>query len=232
MTSARTDRPRQLPLDMPWPRHEGASREDFAVSDSNAEALRFLDAWPDWPDGRLALVGPEGSGKTHLALVWAERSGARFVDCAGAADEAAARRWARSGAVVVEDCDRALATPEAETALFHLLNILRDEGGSILMTARTPPARWTIRLPDLASRLSALTVAEIGMPDDALMEALVAKLFADRHIVITDRLAGYIARRIERSSTAIEAAVARLDARSLELGEPVSQRMTKELFGW
>lgn len=224
--------PRQLPLDLPWPRHEGASRGDFIVSESNEAAVTLVDASGEWPDGRLALVGPEGSGKTHLAMVWAQETGARFIDGGTSHPEGAARDWAASGCVVFEDCDRRLASPEAERALFHLLNILREEGGRILMTGRTPPSRWAGGLPDLASRLSAVTVAEIAPPDEDLLEQLVVKLFRDRHIVIKDRMASYIARRIDRNSAAVEAAVARLDARSLELGQPVSVKLARDLFGW
>lgn len=227
MRAAAIDTPRQIPLDLPWPRHDRASRADFAVTESNLEAVGFLENWQEWPDGRLALVGPEGCGKTHLAMVWAQETGATFVE-----GDMAARDLAASECVVFEDCDRRLTTPEAEFALFHLLNILREEGGKILMTARTPPARWPVRLPDLVSRLSAVTVAQIGSPDDELLEHLVVKLFADRDVVIKDRLATYIAKRIERNSAAIESAVAALDARSLELREPVSTRMAKELFEW
>jgi len=143
-----------------------------------------------------------------------------------------AQKPRQSGHVVFEDCDRRLATPEIEAALFHLLNILREEGGKILLTARTPPARWKVTLPDLASRLSAITVAEIQSPDDELLERLVVKLFSDREIVVNDRLATYIAKRTERSSAAIEMVVATLDAKSLELGQPVSAKMAKEVFGW
>jgi len=221
------DKPRQIPLDLPWPRHDRASRADFAVSESNSEAVSFLDNWQEWPDGRLALVGPEGCGKTHLSLIWAQETGATFVD-----GDFAARELAGSGCVVFEDCDRRLTTPDAEFALFHLLNILREEGGMILMTARTPPARWPVRLPDLVSRLTAVTVAQVKSPDDELLEHLVVKLFADRDVVIKDKLATYIAKRIDRNSAAIEAAVAALDARSLELREPVGVKMAKELFEW
>ncbi len=219
--------PRQIPLDLPWPRHDRASRADFITSESNLEAVGFLENWGEWPDGRLALVGPEGCGKTHLAMVWAKEVGATFIDAA-----MPARDMAVSQCVIFEDCDRRLITPEAEFALFHLLNILRDEGGKILMTARTPPARWPVRLPDLVSRLSAVTVTRVQDPDDELLEQLVVKLFSDRDIVIQERLATYIAKRIDRNSAAIEAAVAALDAKSIELRSPVSIKMAKELFGW
>ncbi len=220
-------KPRQIPLDLLWPRHDNATRADFIVSESNQKAVGFLDNGTEWPDGRLALVGPEGCGKTHLAMAWSQQVEAHFVD-----GELAPRDWTKSGHVVFEDCDRRLATPEIEAALFHLLNILREEGGKILLTARTPPARWKVTLPDLASRLSAITVAEIQSPDDELLERLVVKLFSDREIVVNDRLATYIAKRTERSSAAIEMVVATLDAKSLELGQPVSAKMAKEVFGW
>ncbi len=226
MTGA-AEKPRQIPLDLPWPRHDRASRADFITSESNQEALGFLENWGEWPDGRLALVGPEGCGKTHLAMIWAKEVGATFIDAA-----IPARDIAVSGYVVFEDCDRRLTTPEAEFALFHLLNILRDEGGKILMTARTPPARWPVRLPDLVSRLSAVTATRIDNPDDELLEQLVVKLFSDRDIVIQERLVTYIGNRIDRNSAAIEAAVAALDAKSIELRSPVSIKMAKELFGW
>jgi len=221
------NKPRQIPLDLPWPRHDRATRADFVVSESNQQAVGFLDNWREWSDGRLALIGPEGCGKTHLALIWAQEVGATFIE-----DALPARDMASSGYVVFEDCDRRLTTPDAEFALFHLLNILRDEGGKILMTARTPPARWPVRLPDLASRLSAATVTQVQSPDDELLEQLVVKLFADRDIVIRDKIATYITKRIDRNSAAIEAAVAALDVRSLELREPVSTKMAKELFRW
>jgi len=220
-------RPRQIPLDLPWPRHDNATRTDFIVSESNQKAVGFLDNWTDWSDGRLALIGPEGSGKTHLAMSWAQQADAKFVD-----GDIAPRGVTGSGYVVFEDCDRRLTSPEAEAALFHLLNILREEGGKILLTARTPPARWKTKLPDLTSRLSAITVAKINSPDDELLEQLVVKLFSDREIVIKDRLATYISKRADRSSAAIEMAVATLDAKSLELGQPVSIKMAKDVFGW
>lgn len=227
MMSEMAQKPKQIPLDLPWPRHDNASRSDFIISESNQKAVGFLDSTSDWPDGRLALVGPEGCGKTHLALAWAEQVGAQFVD-----GEIAPRSLAGSSCVVFEDCDRRLVSPDVEAALFHLLNILREEGGKILLTARIPPARWGIKLPDLASRLAAITVAEINSPDDDLLEQLVVKLFSDREIVVKDRLATYIAKRTDRSAAAIEMAVATLDARSLELGQPVSTKMARDVFGW
>jgi len=227
MMSSISRRPKQIPLDLPWPRHDGASRSDFIVTESNQKAIGFLDHWAGWPDGRIVLVGPEGCGKTHLAMAWAEQVGAQFVD-----GDLTPRELPGSGFVVFEDCDRRLNSPEIEAALFHLLNILREEGGKILLTGRTPPSRWGTNLPDLTSRLSAITVAEINSPDDDLLEQLVVKLFSDREIVVKDRLATYIAKRANRSSAAIEMAVATLDAKSLELGQPVSTKMAKEVFGW
>lgn len=227
MTGA-VPRPKQIPLDLPWPRHDRATRADFAVSDSNAAAVGFVDNWRDWPEGRLCLVGPEGCGKTHLAMIWAAETGATFVEAASMD----ARSVSSSGCVILEDCDRRVSTPEQERALFHLLNILREEGGSILLTARTPPARWPVALADLASRLNAVSVAEIASPDDEVLEQLFMKLFADRDILVKETLATYLARRIDRTSAAAEVTVAALDAKSLETGAPITTRMAKELFGW
>lgn len=223
--------PRQIPLDLPWPRHDRADRADFVVSDSNAEAVRFLDAWRGWPDGRLALIGPEGSGKTHRALIWAKETGAEFIDAHLLKDETV-RKAASSGHVVFEDCDRRIAGEEAERALFHLINVVREQRGRLLLTARTAPSRWNIRLRDLASRLDATSVAHLQAPDDDLLAQLVAKLFSDRDILVEERVASYVSLRIERSFAAALDAVSRLDAASLEAARPISVPMVKEVFGW
>lgn len=224
-------KPRQIPLDLPWPRRDRADRADFVVSESNADALGFVDSWRDWPDGRLALIGPEGSGKTHLALIWAKEAGAEFID-ARALNDANVREAASLGHVIFEDCDRRVSGEDVENALFHLLNVLREQGGRLLMTARTPPSRWGIGLRDLASRLEATSVAPLREPDDDLLSQLVAKLFSDRDILVEERVAAYIALRIDRSFAAAQAAVARLDAASLEAARPISVPMVKEEFGW
>jgi chromosomal replication initiation ATPase DnaA len=183
----------------------------------------------------MALTGPDRSGKTHLAHVWMQETGA---ECVGAAalDEAAGISLVRHGRAVIEDVDRleALAPAPrqcAERALLHLSNLAAAEGAWLLFTGRDAPARWAIEIPDLGSRLSALPVARLEPPDDTLLSSLMVKLFADRQLRVTPRLIAYLARRIERSCAAAERVVATLDRLSLERKKPVTLKMAAELLG-
>lgn len=224
--------PRQIPLALD---HRPAlGRSAFLVSGSNAAAVAVLDGWPGWPGRRLALTGPARSGKTHLARVWMQESGA---DCVAAADldDAAALRLARHGRAVVEDADALAALcpgrrRETETALFHLWNVMAAEGGWLLVTGRDVPGRWPVETPDLRSRLSALPVARLAPPDDTLLSSVMVKLFADRQIHVRPEVVTYLARRIERSFAAAEAAVATLDRLSLERKKPVTRVMAAEML--
>src|SRR5262249_43633578 len=161
------------------------------------------DRWPDWPARVLALVGPEGSGKSHLASIWAMESGARFMSARALAINALPEALA-TGALVLEDC-----APDAidERALFHLLNLVREDDGWMLITARTAPTLWSIALPDLASRLRAIPVATLDVPDDALLRAVMVKLFADRQLAVDEALIAYLLPRIGRSFAAARDAV-------------------------
>jgi chromosomal replication initiation ATPase DnaA len=211
--------PRQLALALAH--QESFAREDFLAGPPNAAALALVERWPDWPDRMLALVGPAGSGKSHLAAIWAERAGARLLS--SRALEAPSLPGAlATGALVVED-----VRPGAfeEPALFHLLNLAREEGAFLLLTSRSSPLGWPVRIPDLASRLRALPVAELGPPDDALLRAVLIKLFADRQLAVDEALVGYLAARIERSIPAARAAVAALDQASLRLQRPVNRAL-------
>jgi chromosomal replication initiation ATPase DnaA len=211
--------PRQLALALAH--RESFAREDFLAGPSNAAALALIDRWPDWPDRALAVVGPAGSGKSHLAAIWAERAGARMLS--SRALEAPGLPGAlATGALVVEDV-RAGAFEEA--ALFHLLNLAREEGAFLLLTSRASPVGWPVRIPDLASRLRALPAAELGPPDDTLLQAVLIKLFADRQLAVDESLVGYLAARIERSIAAARAAVAALDQASLRLQRPVNRAL-------
>src|SRR5262245_14377897 len=195
-----TEAPRQLALALGF--RERFGREDFLEGPSNAAALALIERWPDWPDRLVALVGPEGSGKSHLAAIWADRSGARLVSARALADLPAALA---TGALVVED-----ATPGIvdERALFHLINLAREFEAHLLMTTRAPPVGWPVRLPDLASRLRALPAVELAAPDDALLRAVLVKLIADRQLAVDEGLVGYLAARIERSFAAARKIVA------------------------
>ena len=173
-------------------------------------------------------MGPEGSGKTHLAHVWAEGSGARVVE-AEALREAEVPALAEHGRVAVEDVPRAGA--EAHRALLHLHNLLAARGGSLLLTGRGAPPLWGVALPDLASRIEAAGVARLGAPDDALLAALLVKLFADRQVAASPGLVGWLLPRMERSFAAAQRIVARLDALALAEGRPVSRALAARVLG-
>ena len=221
---ARAREPVQLTLALSHP--ASLAREDFMVGPCNAAALDAIERWPDWPGRTLALVGPRGSGKSHLAAIWAARAGARMI-AASALDEAAAPAALASGAVLVED---AAAGAVNERALFHLLNIAREEQGSVLLTAESAPATWTLRLADLASRLRAVPVVTIGPPDDALFRTVLVKLFADRQLTVDEALLVYLERRVERSIVAAQAVVAALDREGLRQQRPVTRALAAELL--
>lgn len=217
--------PRQLPLDLP---HRAAmSRADFLVGDGNAEALGVIDRWPLWPAAGVLLSGPVGSGKTHLVEIWRTRSGARSIP-AGALDQGTAAELAAGaldrpgGAVAVEDLH---AGPVDEAALFHLLNLARENGAGILMTSRVPAAGLALRLPDLASRLRAAQPLALDPPDDGLLHRVLAKLFADRQVTVDASVIDFIVLRMERSLEAAGALVDRLDREALAEGAPVSRRL-------
>lgn len=218
----------QAPLDLVLPRRQAMGREDFVESPSNAEAAAAVAAWRRWPEGRLALCGPEGSGKTHLAHVFMADSGAAAVE-ARALRPDDAPRLAETRAVVVENADR--TPPAAEAALFHLMNLAAAEGCALLLTGRAAPARWALGLPDLASRVAALPVARLGPPDDALLAAVIAKALGDRGLRVEPGVPAYLVARIERTFAAAQAAVARLDAASFAQGRPVTRRLAAETLG-
>ncbi len=208
----------QLAFDLPSV--PALRREDFFVTPANAVALVAVDGWRDWPLGRMLLVGPAGAGKTHLAQIWAHDTGAVAV---AAADLAAADlpALAAVGAVVVEDA--AHLPQAAETALFHLHNMLA--GKHLLITAASPPRDWPVTLPDLDSRMQAMPVTRLDAPDDALLTAVLVKLFADRQITVPANLISYLTVRMDRSLHAAGQLVAALDASALALGRPVTRAL-------
>jgi DnaA regulatory inactivator Hda len=216
--------PEQLVLDLA--RRPALGRADFFVSGGNALALAQVDRWPDWPGGKLALIGPIGSGKTHLVHVWAARAEAIILDSAvlGGLEVTSVPAAA---AVAVEDCDAGL-TDAAETVLFHLHNRLAASGGSLLVTGVEPPARWPLRLPDLASRLRAAPVAVLEAPDDALLAAVMVKLFDDRQLPVPSEVVDFLLSRMERSFEAAERLVARIDRLGLARRRAVTLRLAAE----
>jgi chromosomal replication initiation ATPase DnaA len=214
---------RQLAFDLAHV--ESYSRDDFLRGSANTEALALVERWPDWPTPVVALVGPEGSGKSHLAAIWAAEAGARFLS-ARAMREADLPASLATGALVVEDLSAAAFD---ENALFHLLNLAREHEAFMLLTAADGSALGA-RLPDLASRLRAVPAVRIGVPDEALLRAVLVKLFADRQLQADGALVNFLLGRIERSVPAAKAAVARLDAEALRLRRPVNRTLAAELF--
>jgi chromosomal replication initiation ATPase DnaA len=216
--------PRQLALSLDHA--ESFAREDFLSGPSNASALALIESWPDWPSRSVVLVGPEGSGKSHLAAIWAAEGGARFLAARALATTSLPAALA-TGALVLEDAAEAAFD---ERALFHLLNLAREEQAFLLLTARTPPAGWTLAIRDLASRLKALPVVAMSAPDDALLRALLVKLFADRQLNVDESLISYVATRIERSFAAARAVVVQLDQEAMQLKRPLTRALAAELL--
>lgn len=217
-------RPRQLAFDLPLDSRHGV--EDFLVGPSNELAYGLIESWPQWPDAWLRLVGPEGAGKTHLAAIWAARSHAWTVK-AGEVTSQAVPHLVSGGALVVEDCD---AGPRDEPAMFHLMNAIKARGGYLLLTARTEPDRWGVALPDLLSRLRLAAQAKIEPPDDALLRALLVKLFIDRQLVVDTGIIEMLTQRMERSFAAARALVDALDRLSLERGRRVTRALVQEVL--
>lgn len=217
---------RSLQLVLALGHAESFARDDFVSGPSNANALTLIDRWPDWPNNVVALTGDEGAGKSHLAAIWGEKSGARFLS-ARLLDQADPLGALSTGALVVEDI-----APDCvdQVALFHLLNLAREHGAYLLLTARTPPALWSIGLPDLASRLRAVPVIRVAPPDDDLLRALIAKLAADRQIDLDDGLLNFLASRVERSFAGARAAISQLDQAALQRHRPVTRALAAELF--
>ena len=202
------------------------AREDFLAGPSNAAALTLIDRWPDWPAQVMALIGPEGSGKSHLAAIWAETAGARVLAAKLLTQTDLPAAFA-TGALVVEDLEPAGLD---ERALFHLLNLAREEGAYMLLTARSPLAGFPVSIRDLSSRLRALPSVALAPPNDVLLRSLIVKLAADRQLAVDDALVNYLANRIERSFAAAHAAVVRLDEEAMRQHRPVTRALAAELF--
>ncbi|MDQ0468346.1 hypothetical protein [Labrys wisconsinensis] len=215
---------RQLPLDLAQEPAQG--REDFLVSASNEAAYALVESWPDWPERRALLVGPPGSGKTHLAAIWAQTAVAAVCDAA-ALDEADVPGLVEGGALALENAERIGAR---ETALFHLLNLARESGTALLITARDLPGRWGLAIPDLLSRLRALPTVTIAPPDDLLLRSLLVKLFVDRQLVVDTGVIDYLALHIDRSFDAASRAVAGLDREALARGRRITRAMAADVL--
>lgn len=213
------------------------AREDFAVSPSNADAVARVDGWPAWPEGRLALVGPAGCGKTHLALAWARTHDAVVVDAL--APEAPDLAALRGRAVLVEDVDQRPSGAAAggggaalsDEALFHILNMAGVDGGTVLLTGRTAPVGWACAVPDLRSRLNALCVAAIAPPDDVVLEAVLRRAFEQRLLKPDPDLYPYLLARLPRSAAEAIAAADLLDEAADQRRRELNKALAREVLG-
>lgn len=198
--------------------------EDFLLSAANAGAMEVVDRWPQWVHPAAVVAGPAGAGKTHLAHVWAARSGAPLMPASELSD-ATIDVLVAHGALVVEDVDRA---PFDQRVLFHLLNLTREKGASLLVTSRVAPGDLDIALPDLRSRLRALPLALIEAPDEALLRAVLVKLFSDRQLDVEPHVVAYLALHMERSMQAANEVVAEADRLALAKQRRVSRNVAAE----
>ena len=204
--------PEQLPLPL-LPSRPARGKSDFFVSPANAMALAMIDAWPTWAGGKCLLIGPEGSGKSHLAQIWSDLSGARIVSAQQLTQTDIPQL--ATGPVCVEDADRIAGDRALEEALFHLHNLVLAQGHPLLITGRTAPGQWPLDVPDLKSRMMGTPSVQIDDPDDALLGALLAKLFADRQIVPAPDVLPYLVRVMPRSHQTAARLVDALDAQAL-----------------
>ncbi|TNM65464.1 DnaA regulatory inactivator HdaA [Aliirhizobium smilacinae] len=220
------DRPQgrgeQLPLQFSHDTARG--REDLLVSERLAAAVSLVDEWPHWPSPVVVLAGPVGSGKSHLANIWREHSGAVEIHPQAGSNTS---QIAAAGPVLFEDADR---RGFDDTELFHVINAVRQHGHTLLMTSRLWPISWPVELPDLKSRLKAATVVEIGEPDEELLAQVIIKLFSDRQLNIDDKLVGYIVTRMERSLDAAQRIVDQLDKLALARGTRINRNLAAEVL--
>ncbi len=215
----------QLPLDLGF--RPALGRDDFLVAPCNADAVAWIDRWPGWPSPALALWGAAGSGKSHLGEVWRARSGATAIAAPALTTPTVPQNLGDATAVLLDD-----ATHADEEALLHLYNLVAERQGYMLIVAREPPARWGIRLADLRSRLLAIPAVAVEPPDEALLGALLVKLFSDRQIKVAQDVIAYLLVHLDRSFAAAQDAVAVLDRAALVRRRAVTVPLVREALGF
>lgn len=219
---------RQLAFD--FSQRPSLSGEDFIVARSNEAAVAWVDSWPDWPAPALVVHGPSGCGKSHLASVWQARTAALRLALPLPAPFDPHQALGGAGAAVVEDVDRWIAADDAQRQLFHLYNVLAERRGSLMLTAVQPPALWPMTLADLRSRVTAAPAVAIVPPDEALIAALLVKLFADRQLKVGDEVLTFLLARMDRSFDAARRLVAALDEAALHARRNVTVPLAGEVL--
>lgn len=218
----------QLIFDLPVRTAQG--RDDFMVSGANASAVQAIENWENWPLGKLLLIGPSGSGKTHLSHVWAENAGAQVVAALDLSTEMVAELVGKNQNIALEGIDQIANNPDAENAVFHLHNLALAEGGRLLMTTNGEPAQNPMSLPDLQSRLAGTATAVLAPPDDALLSAVMVKLFADRQLDIPLNVIEYLVPRIERNFASLAAVVREIDRSALAQNRAVTRDLARQVM--
>lgn len=218
----------QIPLDLPV--RSAMGRDDFMISSENQQAAGWIDSWPKWPAPALIVSGPAASGKSHLAAVWADLSGAVRVPAADLSTAIADDIFARGQHWLIEELDLWIGDKVAETCLFHLYNMAKEHQRSLLITMRSTPSALDFAVPDLASRLRAAPLTRIDPPDDALLSAILVKLFFDRQLQVGHDVVAYILPRMERSFAAARDIVARADALALAQKKPVTVALMRQVL--
>jgi len=215
----------QIPLDLGH--RETLGRDDFLVTPSNQDAVAWIDRWPDWQSHSLIVYGPSASGKSHLASVWAEKSKASYWDMAQDMEK---KMSSLDSATIIERADLLIGDEDAETCLFHLYNLAKEGGTNLLLTMTRSPAHLEFCIPDLASRLRASQAVAIESPDDALLSAIIVKLFSDRQVKISPEILRYILPRMDRSFLAARRLVDKADTLALANKKPISIPLMREVL--
>ncbi|MEM6902906.1 MAG: DnaA/Hda family protein [Pseudomonadota bacterium] len=221
-------KPGQFPLPLSHvPRY---GRDDYLIGAANQVAVEWVDRWPDWPGPVTSLVGSSGAGKTHLLTIWQRQSGAKSLNMAELAPDRIGQLVEAAQCFSLDDAEQVAGNPIAEEGLFHLFNRLRDGGGHMLIASTAGAARWSLGLPDLASRLKTAPVIQLAPPDDAMMAALLVKQFSDRQLDLPGAVIDYMLQRMERSYGAVQALVTALDREALAKQRAITIPMVREVM--